>query len=273
VLYFHDKGSFHQRHENEEFRKMLNCYVLNTHCLEALNNNHDLCGWRISPVPNPHYSGNFWWARCSYINTLISPMAPLTNQTFIDKAKEFNDCVAIKDRYFAEFWVTTGPTYRPADCMNASIDTSYLCGYSVPKVAYSYCHGPDTPSGLVCDTASTYKDAAQFRDRVSRFQVGQPQCRDNSEEINKRTQMLYGQDALTYNQWMDKMFQKSVKPPENALFRFHDSQEVFLVKNGALRGVPNLKTFLSLGKDFDEVKVLLSSERSNFTFGEPLPSV
>jgi len=40
----------------------------------------------------------------------------------------------------------------------------------------------------------------------------------------------------------------------------------------ALRGVPNLKTFMALGRDFDEVKVVYASEKVRYTFGDMLPS-
>jgi hypothetical protein len=50
VLYFHDKGSLHDSYSNRKFCSLLNCYVLNTHCISALDS-HDTCGWRISPTP------------------------------------------------------------------------------------------------------------------------------------------------------------------------------------------------------------------------------
>ena len=82
VLYFHNKGSFHEHwNMNTNFRRMLNCYVLSPQCISVLDN-HDTCGLRASPVPGIHYSGNFWWARCSYVNTLIDPSSYDTNVTF-----------------------------------------------------------------------------------------------------------------------------------------------------------------------------------------------
>jgi len=272
VLYFHDKGSYHYNDENQEFVKLLNCYVLNTHCIEALDD-HDTCGWRISPIPVPHYSGNFWWARCSYINTLINPMAQVNNQTFIEKAPNLNPCVGLTNRFFAEFWIGTGPKFLPADCMNATVDTSYVYSYTFPKVAYSHCHGPDRPSGLICQTASTYKDAHLFRETISTMslQHENPICRDNYDEVIKSTQLMYGQKPHTYMEWMGRIYPK-INLTENTVIRFHNSPQVFIVRDGVLRSVPNLKTFLTLGKDFSEVKVFLSTQRRAFAFGEALPS-
>ena len=272
VLYFHDKGSYHYNDENQEFVKLLNCYVLNTHCIEALND-HDTCGWRISPIPVPHYSGNFWWARCSYINTLINPLAPLKNQTFIEQAPSLHPCVGLTSRFFAEFWIGTGPKYLPADCFNSSVDTSYIYGYTFPKVAYSHCHGPDTPSGLPCQTASTYKDAQNFLEAIS-YKLTLPTetlCNDNNDDVTKSTQLMYGQQPHTYIEWMERIYPK-VNLTENTLIRFHNSPQVFISRGGELRSVPNLKTFLTLGKDFSEVKVILSTQRRAYTFGAALPS-
>lgn len=51
----------------------------------------------------PHYSGNFWMAKCSYINTL--PRI---------------DSLNTKDRMQAEFWIGMGPDFREKhkDCFD-----------------------------------------------------------------------------------------------------------------------------------------------------------
>ncbi len=83
VLYFHDKGSFHGTLSNTYFRNFLDCYVLNPNCLDKLlHSDLDTCGLRFTPVPNMHYSGNFWWAKCSYVKTLVNPESMAFNQTF-----------------------------------------------------------------------------------------------------------------------------------------------------------------------------------------------
>eukprot|EP01032_Pedospumella_encystans_P015363 gene15363-17577_t len=275
VLYFHNKGSHHYTEKNQEFVKLLNCYVLNTHCIEALND-HDTCGWRISPFPVPHYSGNFWWARCSYVNTLIHPLAQTNNQTFIKKTQSLNNCVGMKDRLFAEFWIGTGLSYLPADCMNATIDTSFVfpsTRFIFPKAVYDYCYGPDKPSGLPCQTASTYKDSHLFKDTIRRVSRGykEPECRDNYEEIVKSSRIMYGQDPHTYIEWMERLYNK-VNLTENSMVRFRSNAQVYIARGNALRGVPNLKTFLTFGKEFNDVRVVPDTSRYLYRFGEHLPS-
>jgi hypothetical protein len=56
-------------------------------CCELLTKNHCV-GVNLLPEPKPHYSGNFWWSRASYIRCL-------------------KPCV--QDTYYApEFWIGSG---------------------------------------------------------------------------------------------------------------------------------------------------------------------
>lgn len=222
VLYFHDKGSLHNTTQNENFRQMLNCFVLNPNCLETLDS-HDVCGWRISPVPFIHYSGNFWWARCSYINTLVDPLSPKVNQTYIALAESLNSCVGVKGRYFAETWIGTAPTIHPADCMNSSVENSYIAyTYNMPEGARPYCHGPGMPSGLPCTTASTFTHPTHFKEAIHSVLFNRrrrAECRDNRREVTRRTQILYGQEPHTYLDWMQRLAQVDPQPPNNTLVK------------------------------------------------------
>ena len=273
VLYLSDKGSELYNYANYKMCSLLNCYVLNPHCIEALND-HDTCGWRLTPIPYPHYPGNFWWARCDYVNKLIDPMAPLNNQTFIAAAKDLNECVGIEKHLFAEAWIGTGVTFRPADCMSASIDRSYLFGKRYPYAADPYCHAPDVPSGLPCQTAATFANLQDFKKLIheTNGRLSNEQCRDNRKEVVKRSQMMYGEDPQTYNQFMEDLYGR-IKLKDGALIRFTDGQQVYQAKDNILHGVPNLKTFLTFGKDFDEVVVVHANEKGDYNIGDMMPSV
>jgi len=61
--------------------------------------------------------------------------------------------------------------------------------------------------------------------------------------------------------------------PELALVRFNKETQVYIMMNGTLRGVPNLQTFLTLGRDFSEVQAVLDTEKPLYTIGEMLPAV
>ena len=270
VLYFHDKGSFHHNYFNAKFCSLLNCYVLNPHCIDALKE-HDTCGWRISPTPIIHYSGNMWWARCNYINKLVDPMAQLNNETFIEVNKDLH-CVNSEGRYFAEAWVGSAPTILPADCMNSTIDSTYLWGYKFPEAADQFCGS--FPSGLPCQTASTLTHFADFKHALNHMNglIQTQACRDPRDELIKRSELWYGEPPHTYLEWMDQLSVKA-EAPEGLLVRFTDGSQVYIVKDGVLRGIPNLKTFIAMGLDFDNVKAYYVSDKKSFKMGTMLSSV
>jgi hypothetical protein len=121
------------------FRHFLDCYVLNPQCIDALEEGFDTCGWRLSPLPSPHYSGNYWWARCEYVNNLISPASMVLNETFATIARELSKGVVSQDRYFAEAWVTSHPLMHPADCMDHNMDTTFFCCYDLEYISPKEC--------------------------------------------------------------------------------------------------------------------------------------
>lgn len=146
VLYFHNKGSLNFNTMNTNFRRALDCFILNPQCIDALNNGFDTCGWRLSPLPHIHYSGNYWWATCKHINKLIPPLVHAYNDTFLALTAQlysrdphtttlpshdnpFPDQAYLGlGRYFAETWVGSAPMFQPADCMNASMNNRYMWG-------------------------------------------------------------------------------------------------------------------------------------------------
>ena len=100
VLYFHNKGGLFGNQHDTNFRKALDCFVLNSRCLEVLDT-HDVCGWRLSMMPHVHFSGNYWWATCAHINRLVSPLIVLRNITAADALRIYPPPVlsSREDRY------------------------------------------------------------------------------------------------------------------------------------------------------------------------------
>jgi hypothetical protein len=280
VLYFHNKGSFHDNWTNRRFRQYLDCFNLNPNCIDALET-HDTCGWRISPVPHPHYSGNFWWARCQHINKLVDPLSSTNNQTFMDATNTLSNCIGSRDRYFPEAWVGSAPRFRPADCMSASIDLSYVFGYRFPNgIAEQYCPKVNDVTkqkeyGLKCDTASTMLHISEFSGSINYMTalgVKLGCSADVYPEIIKRSFLWYGVEPKTYIEWLAPLR----TPPnmtEGDLFRGVNSKQVYVVRDNLLRGIPNLKTFMTLGRDFDEVHVVNDYIIAMMPMGPDLPSV
>lgn len=255
VLYFHDK------HEgNAEFRSLLDCYVLSPNCLDALTNKEDkfdTCGWRLSPIPFVHYTGNFWWAKCRYINKLIDPLVIKTNQTFITETGKLSDCIGSHEHSFADAWITSHPSVKPADCMPSTVDTTYLTGNKVPPIAHTFCPNNDGKYGGTCEEASTIKDAAAFSNAFSYHKMtAKAECqRDLDSEVIKRSVLWYGEAPAYYSDWVKKL--KNLKQfKDGDAVRPAHSKQVYYYKDECLHPIPSAAVFLSLGLSFDHVEVI-----------------
>lgn len=71
IFYFHTKGVSHKEGVYQERRKILNYYILEHYklCLEFLEK-YDVVGCSLYQYPQLHFSGNFWWTKKSYLDTL-----------------------------------------------------------------------------------------------------------------------------------------------------------------------------------------------------------
>lgn len=98
AVYIHTKGvSFPDNSGGKYWRDyMMHYNVINyKDCLKALREGYDTCGVKLrqktdSPVYKVHYSGNFWWAKSTYIRKLEDP-----------------ETMNTKNRFEAEFWIGT----------------------------------------------------------------------------------------------------------------------------------------------------------------------
>ena len=181
---------------------VITCTVLLIHDANCCSS-----GWRLSPMPVFHYSGNFWWARCDYINTLIHPLSQHINQTWIEIDAKYDECVHTKGRYFPEGWVASGPSVKAADCMNTSVDTSYLFGYKFPPSIDKYCPSLPLQSGLPCQTAAVIRHPNAFRRTIEYMSSISPkQCLINvDDKIIQRSFDWYGAYPSTYMAMKEKM--------------------------------------------------------------------
>jgi len=75
VYYCHTKGaSYRQNFKSDIWRRVMAEAVLGRswrECVVKLDEGNNTCGIMIR---NGHYSGNFWWAKASYIRTLRKPL-------------------------------------------------------------------------------------------------------------------------------------------------------------------------------------------------------
>lgn len=71
IFYFHTKGVSRENNIFHIRRKILNFYLLENYdiCIELLDK-YDVVGCSLYKFPKIHFSGNFWWTKKSYLETL-----------------------------------------------------------------------------------------------------------------------------------------------------------------------------------------------------------
>lgn len=212
VLYFHNKGSYSFFHRNAEMRRALDCHVLTPACLDML----DHYGMRVSPIPVPHYPGNFWWATCKYIRSLVSPLSYLENVTFRNLTNailpdSYEWCVG-KGRYFAEMWLLSPPIFHSADCLPIFSHGKYLYGIHTPNaellkvcpnVKNSTAQTVPYPlyPNRTCGSPYVLKNKQAFRLRIMSELSSRIECA-SLRVLEERTAAWYGQSSVTARQWI-----------------------------------------------------------------------
>jgi hypothetical protein len=107
VLYLHHKGASKVGNKKEgniaDWRNLMLYFTVSNwkECISKLEEGYDTVGvnWNSQNV-TPHYSGNFWWARSSYIKTLPTIIRPKDN----NYCHQFN-FKNVHYRLEAEFWI------------------------------------------------------------------------------------------------------------------------------------------------------------------------
>ncbi len=74
ILYFHSKGITRENAAND-WVAYLEYFNINNYklALDLLDKGNDAVSVEYLKNPKPHFSGNFWWANCNYINKLKLP--------------------------------------------------------------------------------------------------------------------------------------------------------------------------------------------------------
>lgn len=117
VLYLHtkgitstinylEKGDVNTYMRYHYWRQYLNWGTLTkwTRCLNDIVDKHDVSGINYRDTPCPHYSGNFWWSKSSYIRTLPDPS---TLSWWYSLKQKSNDqwLKTVGNRFRDEMWV------------------------------------------------------------------------------------------------------------------------------------------------------------------------
>lgn len=112
VCYFHLKGVSHEdKNGVKDWRNRINHHIIRRwyNCVSALESGFDAVGIDDNTTDNPSrfFSGNFWWAKSSYIRRLPflsdprnlndNDISPYTGHNYSDVYKSF--------RYDYEYWI------------------------------------------------------------------------------------------------------------------------------------------------------------------------
>jgi hypothetical protein len=130
VGYMHNKGSFNSRNaKNHWWRRHMTLAVTDQSCIQPPDETCDLCGLNWYILPWTHFSGNFFTARCSYINKLLpieefrEKMSNLAKQItdyeqqgrFLFHTFRNQDIYMGLDRYASEAWPGSHPSVVACD--------------------------------------------------------------------------------------------------------------------------------------------------------------
>jgi hypothetical protein len=272
VLYFHDKGSYHNYKVNTRFRKILDCYVLTPGCIDALDT-YDTCGFKISPIPWPHYTGNYWWATCKHIAKLVDPLSPRTNATFATETKKLTthtpaECTGT-GRFFSESWVGSLPNYNPSDCLPSYINSYYFFSAStIPPDLMIRCPSRNTKQyGAECGIPHSYLYPEKYQQgfREHKDLLSTLRCFGNAEKmVSQRTLIWYGQEHTLYQNWTS-MYIPVMKPKdlvEGEAIHSDYSANLYVMRQGCLQTVKTFEEYRNLKINLDNSTVLEEYEIS-----------
>lgn len=107
ILYLHTKGVTKPSPSIDDWRACMLYWMVERwrECTAKLATGYDAVGITRCEKPLPHYQGNFWWARSSYLRTL----GDVRNVKFTKSVSNQGE------RHKAEFWIMSKPGrfYQP----------------------------------------------------------------------------------------------------------------------------------------------------------------
>ena len=135
VYYMHTKGLSRSSKPVDDWRIVMEYFTIGHHrlCTDLLDAGADMVGINLFPGPVIHYSGNFWWAKASYIATLPEIVISKYN------------------RMAAEFWPVSGQ--GQFECLHYTEVDHYLQQY--PFESYRN-----------IDALGAYREATEIRQRI-----------------------------------------------------------------------------------------------------------
>lgn len=141
VMYFHLKGLSRPGDTTaQDWRKFMEYWIVENWqaCVAKLDENFDTVGPNFIESPWPHYSGNFWWARASYIRKLNK--MPQPDQLPWGTKSPYTDAVYDPGnfRYDYEAWIGTGnPVWAELGVSPGKADPGFHYRNNYPRELYA----------------------------------------------------------------------------------------------------------------------------------------
>jgi hypothetical protein len=113
IMYYHTKGISRQTIYTESWRLYMEYFMIHRwrECIEYLRD-YDCCGtnWDIITYygETPHFSGDYWWAKSNYINTL--------DHSYLDS----------DIRVYREFWIGSNKNVKMKEIHNSGMNNIEL---------------------------------------------------------------------------------------------------------------------------------------------------
>lgn len=101
ILYLHTKGVSRTGPSVDDWRACMLYWMVDRwrECVDKMIKGYDVVGYTRCDRPLPHFQGNFWWAKTSYVRTL----GDQRHVKFIKSVPNQGE------RHKAEFWILTKP--------------------------------------------------------------------------------------------------------------------------------------------------------------------
>lgn len=110
ILYLHTKGVSRTGPSIDDWRACMLYWMVERwkECVDKLRRGYDAVGYTLCQRPLPHFQGNFWWAKSTYIRTLDD----VRKVTFIPSVANQGE------RHKAEFWLLGNKDVRLYEAYN-----------------------------------------------------------------------------------------------------------------------------------------------------------
>ena len=130
VLYIHHKGVTHPDNPCvSDWRTLMTFFMIDNWkmAIKFLNDGYDTVGVNYRQNPNPHYSGNFWWTKSSYVKRLQE----LTLPSCVNYKSQLDLKLLYPEvhRFDSEMWVCSANPN--AKCVHESGVNHYIQRYSM----------------------------------------------------------------------------------------------------------------------------------------------